>query len=67
MSAFKSAQRSKKDVSPHRWTGSLVNMLCRSLLYNSCLMKEFVCQLADLAGMDYSKIKQTGLCGFILC
>lgn len=54
----------KIDVSPHRWTGCVVNMLCRSLLCNSCFMKELICKLADLLSMGSSKIKQTALCGF---
>lgn len=29
-------------------------------------MKQFICKLADLVGMDYFEIKQTVLCGCIL-
>ena len=56
----------KKKFSLHRWTGCLVNMLCRSLLYNGCIMKQFMCKLADLVGMDHWEIKQTVFCGLLL-
>lgn len=56
----------KKKFSLHRWTGCLVNMLCRSLLYNGCIMKQFMCRLADLVGMDHWEIKETVFYGLLL-